>query len=76
MWGKARPKEYMFYYSVYIKPKKAKLNLDITSQDSRYLWSGRGSDQKGPSMWGTWVAQSVECQTPDFSSGHDSRLWD
>ena len=27
-------------------------------------------------MWSAWVAQSVKCQTLDFSSGHDLMVWD
>ena len=31
----------------------------------------RHLEAKGRFVWGAWVAQSVECPTLDFGSGHD-----
>lgn len=51
LWGNPDLKEYILYFSIYIKSKRAKLSHDVRSQDSGYLWTGSGSgDQKGQQL--------------------------
>ena len=34
----------------------------------------KNQNNNNHNLWGAWVVQSVECQTLDFSSGHDLKV--